>query len=180
MNEERYIIIPSSNTAVDIYLLCAIQPGALAAMYSFEWRQLSPSPQVFSETTEILSVMVSPGEAAQYICIATIEHMEMLDKVYIGPFTTVNTRGEFSVASDPPFVAFLPVSLLSISFSLSLSFTVLSNLADDNITVTTGDTATFSCVFLRKDTDFNIIWKIGEFEYPCDSLQKDSGVQNSV
>ena len=31
MKEERHVIIPSPNTAVDIDLVCAIQPGALAS-----------------------------------------------------------------------------------------------------------------------------------------------------
>ena len=93
-----------------------------------------------------------------------------------------------NASACPTCIVFSLFLLFSISFSLLhvnlmdiiIIFTVLSTLADDNIsniTVTTGDPATFSCEFLRRDTDFNITWKIRGFEYPCDSLQKDSGVQ---
>ena len=96
--EERHVIIPSSNTAVDTDLMCAIQPGALPSKYSFQWRQLlSPSGmRILSGETET-SVVVSPGEAARYMCTATIEHVLGTEVTYNGPEIIVNAKGEFLV-----------------------------------------------------------------------------------
>ena len=51
--------------------------------------------------------------------------------------------------------------------------TVLSTLADDdvnNISVTVGNTATFSCKFEKRDTNFSIIWKVGRSEYCSNNM----------
>ena len=100
---------------------------------------------------------------------------QYIQKVCFECFSMSHLHCSFPVSSFLYF--FLPPSRQPNGYIIC---TVLSTLADDNmgyITVTTGDPATFSCEFLRRDTDFNITWKIRGFEYPCDSLQKDSGVQ---
>ena len=128
--------------------------------------------------------MVSPGDTEKYRCNARIEHMMGIEVIYNGPSITVNTNGEFMLYYYSCSVTLLSVFLFPAFHHTNtrhIILTVLSTLTNDNIInntiVNIGDTATFSCSFLRRDTDFNIIWKIREFEYPCDSLQKDSGVQ---
>ena len=58
---------------------------------------------------------------------------------------------------------------------LSHSQTVLSTLAN----VTIGEPATFYCSILKRDTDFNITWKIdNNEEYICDRYSTDSSDSN--
>ena len=90
--EERYIVIPPLNTTVDVDLVCAIQPGALASKYNFMWFR---APLLLLSMTEALSVTVSAGEAATYFCVATIEHINGTDIPYGGPKITVYTKGVF-------------------------------------------------------------------------------------
>ena len=179
MEDERYVIIPSSSTPVETELMCAFERGALPSKYTFEWRRLPPNAQVFNDDTRMLSVNVSAGDAAKYRCSVTIVHMTkgntQEDATYDGPEITVYTKGEFSVYWHTHLL-FVSLLLLLLTNGLVI-LTVLSTLADDNITnisVTIGEPATFSCNFERRDTDFNIIWKVGELEYPCNNLPMDS------
>ena len=123
LSEERHVIIPSSSTSV--VLVCAIQPGALASKYTFEWEQLTgPSASIgLSQNTSNISVNVSAGETAtKYRCRVTIRHVGAIDKTYNGPDITVNSRGKFSVHQHiPPTDCFLLLLLhLMLIFTLSL------------------------------------------------------------
>ena len=63
---------------------------------------------------------------------------------------------------------------------LSHSQTVLSTLAEEigNVSVTVGEPATFYCSILKRDTVFNITWRIDNNEYICDRYSTVSSDSN--
>ena len=62
-------------------------------------------------------------------------------------------------------------------YVLSHSQTVLSTLIGD-VSETVGELATFYCSILKRDTDFNITWRVGNNEYICDRYSTDSSDSN--
>ena len=97
--EDRYFILPSADTAVN--LSCVIRPGALANKYSVRWtRQLSSrAPIPMNETTFNIAVFMPPREPKRFACHVTIEHLTfnnevLLQGLYDVPQVTVHTKGQ--------------------------------------------------------------------------------------
>lgn len=84
MLKDRYFLIPSADTPID--LACGIQPGVLASKYRAEW---DPEGVGFNITP-----VVSPDEPRIFFCRVFVTHMTGYDEFfYSGGSVRVHTKG---------------------------------------------------------------------------------------
>ena len=170
----HYIILPSPESNRSIVLSCAVRPGALAGRYSVVWEQVDQNNNSFIDENKpniLVDVESTSTTPSQYQCNVTIQHNNVTSVSYTPPPVTVHYKGK-------GFSVFLECSM--ICSVLSHSQIVLSTLAEEigNVSVTVGEPATFYCGVLKRDTDFNITWRIDNNEYICDRYNTVSSDSN--
>ena len=90
----RSVVFPSSLSAREIELNCAIRPGALAGSYSVTWERKSLFV-VLSMTTFDIMVETNFSTPFEYCCRVKIEHMPGLEREYSGPQIMIVGRCKF-------------------------------------------------------------------------------------
>ena len=169
--EDRYFIIRSA--AEPVNLSCAIQPGALEEKYTVGWsRSVGDLPLIgIDETLFNISQTVSSSTPTTFNCTVEIEHKPGKEKEYEGPRVTVHTKGEVLLANS--LIRFI-INLLIILF---LVLSTLANDVIDDLSVAFGEPANFSCGIVEGDTDFDLLWRIGQSEYRCNDSEMDSNIK---
>ncbi|CAI8042433.1 Frizzled-4 [Geodia barretti] len=138
----HYILFPSLESMRKVNLSCAIQPEALKENYRVSWRRVKPTPTSYSDDTFNITVTETTEMSSipsEYRCIVSIDHSSTIqDEDYNPPIVVVHKR-------------------------------VLSTLSGEigDVSVATGEPATFVCNALKQDTSFSISWKVDSETFTC-------------
>ncbi|CAI7994643.1 hypothetical protein GBAR_LOCUS1523 [Geodia barretti] len=138
----HYILFPSLESMRKVNLSCAIQPEALKENYRVSWRRVKPTPTSYSDNTFNITVTEMTEMSSipsEYRCIVSIDHSSTIqDEDYNPPIVVVHKR-------------------------------VLSTLSGEigDVSVATGEPATFVCNALKQDTSFSISWKVDSETFTC-------------
>ena len=173
----RYIIFPTPDSSRVIKLSCPIRPGALEESYSVEWQTSTGDGLTTLENSAHYDfpVNISPSQPV-YRCRVSIQHRnDQEDTIpYNGPEIMIEKKGEVVVLKI--MLEYKEMSSLQHYNNRTLSFiAVLATIDSDiqNVNITKGENANFTCNFSEGDVDSTVKWRVGGHEYDCGTAEEE-------